>query len=69
MVKIDGKFVKGVVVSVVDVVENREIARGLMNYSADEIQKVKGLRTSLIKKTLGSKPYDEIIHRDNMVLL
>jgi len=40
-----------------------------MNYSADEIQKVKGLRTSLIKKTLGSKPYDEIIHRDNMVLL
>ena len=69
VVKIDGKFVKGDVVSVVDVVENREIARGLMNYSADEIQKVKGLRTSLIKKTLGSKPYDEIIHRDNMVLL
>ena len=69
VVKIDGKFVKGDVVSVVDVVEKREIARGLMNYSADEIQKVKGLRTSLIKKTLGSKPYDEIIHRDNMVLL
>ena len=69
VVKIDGKFVKGDVVSVVDVVEKREIARGLMNYSADEVQKVKGLRTSLIKKTLGSKPYDEIIHRDNMVLL
>ena len=69
VVKIDGKFVKGDVVSVVDVVGKREIARGLMNYSADEVQKVKGLRTSLIKKTLGSKPYDEIIHRDNMVLL
>jgi len=40
-----------------------------MNYSADEVRKVKGLRTSLIKKTLGYKPYDEIIHRDNIVLL
>jgi glutamate 5-kinase len=69
VVKIDGKFVKGDVVSIVDVVENKEIARGLMNYSDDEVQKVKGLRTSLIKKVLGYKPYDEIIHRDNMVLL
>jgi glutamate 5-kinase len=69
VVKIDGKFVKGDVVSIVDVVENKEIARGLMNYSDDEVQKVKGLRTSLIKKALGYKPYDEIIHRDNMVLL
>jgi glutamate 5-kinase len=69
VVKIDGKFVKGDVVSIVDVVENKEIARGLMNYSDDEVRKVKGLRTSLIRKTLGYKPYDEIIHRDNMVLL
>jgi glutamate 5-kinase len=53
----------------VGVDENKEIARGLMNYSDDEVRKVKGLRTSLIKKTLGYKPYDEIIHRDNIVLL
>ena len=69
VVKIDGKFIKGDVVSIVDVDNNKEIARGLMNYSDDEVRKVKGLRTSLIKKTLGSKPYDEIIHRDNIVLL
>ena len=69
VVKIDGKFVKGDVVSIVDVDENKEVARGLMNYSDDEVRKVKGLRTSLIKKTLGYKPYDEIIHRDNIVLL
>ncbi len=69
VVKIDGKFIKGDVVSIVSVDENREIARGLMNYSDDEVRKVKGLRTSLIKKTLGYKPYDEIIHRDNIVLL
>jgi len=69
VVKVEGKFIKGDVVSVVDVGEKKEVARGLMNYSADEVRKVKGLRTSLIKKTLGYKPYDEIIHRDNIVLL
>jgi glutamate 5-kinase len=69
VVRIDGKFNKGDVVSIVGVDEKKEIARGLMNYSDDEVRKVKGLRTSLIKKTLGYKPYDEIIHRDNIVLL
>jgi len=69
VVKIDGSFIKGDVVSIVDVDGNKEIARGLMNYADDEVRKIKGLRTSLIKKTLGYKPYDEIIHRDNIVLL
>jgi glutamate 5-kinase len=69
VVEIDGQFIKGDVVSIVDVDENKEIARGLVNYSDDEVRKVKGLRTSLIKKVLGYKPYDEIIHRDNIVLL
>jgi glutamate 5-kinase len=69
VVEIDGKFIKGDVVSIVDMDGNEEIARGLVNYSDGEVRKVKGLRTSLIKKTLGYKPYDEIMHRDNMVLL
>ncbi len=69
MVKIDGNFVKGDVVSILSVKKHKEIARGLINYSSEEVQKIKGLRTSLIKKTLGSKPYDEVVHRDNMVLL
>jgi glutamate 5-kinase len=69
MVRIDGNFVKGDVVSILSVKRHKEIARGLINYSSEEVQKIKGLRTSLIKKTLGSKPYDEVVHRDNMVLL
>ncbi|MHC4267686.1 MAG: glutamate 5-kinase [Planctomycetota bacterium] len=68
VIKIDGRFVRGDVVSIVVGDKNREIARGLVNYSDEEIRKVKGLRTSLIKKTLGYKPYDEVLHRDNMVL-
>jgi glutamate 5-kinase len=69
VVKVDGNFIKGDIVSVFNVNETRETARGLMNYSSGEVRKIKGLRSSSIKKTLGYKPYDEIIHRDNMVLL
>ncbi len=68
VIKTDGSFVRGDVVSIACVGSNIEIARGLVNYSDEEIQKVKGLRTSLIKKKLGYKPYDEVLHRDNMVL-
>ncbi len=69
VVRIDGDFARGDVVSIVNAAEDKEIARGLMNYSAGEAQKIKGISTSLISKTLGYKPYDEMIHRDNMVLL
>jgi glutamate 5-kinase len=41
---------------------------GLVNYSVSEIQAIKGLKTSQIKRKLGSKPYDEVIHRDNLVI-
>jgi glutamate 5-kinase len=47
----------------------REFARGLVNYSAQELDRIKGLHTSKIEKVLGYKAYDEIIHRDDLVLL
>ncbi|HEY1265662.1 MAG TPA: glutamate 5-kinase [Candidatus Binatia bacterium] len=47
----------------------REFARGLVNYSAQELERIKGLHTSKIEKILGYKAYDEIIHRDDLVLL
>ena len=46
-----------------------EFARGLVNYSAQELIQIKGLHTSKIEKVLGYKAYDEIIHRDDLVLL
>lgn len=49
--------------------EGREFARGLINYSAQELNQIKGLHTSNIEKTLGYKSFDEIIHRDDLVLL
>jgi glutamate 5-kinase len=46
-----------------------EFARGLANYSSEEIGKIKGLRTSQLEAILGQKTCDEVIHRDNLVLL
>ena len=46
-----------------------EIARGLVNYSSRALDRVKGLKTGDIRQVLGYKDYDEVIHRDNMVLM
>ena len=44
------------------------LGAGLVNYSAAEIRKIMGLRSSRIEDLLGHKPYDEIIHRDNLAI-
>ena len=49
--------------------QGREFARGLVNYSAEELNHIKGLHTARIEKVLGYKAYDEVIHRDDFVLL
>ena len=46
-----------------------EFARGLVNYNAVETTKLSGKHTKDIEKILGYRDYDEIIHRDNLVLL
>lgn len=62
-----GRFEKGDVVALRDR-DGVEFARGLTNYNSDEVQRIKGLRTQDIATTLGHCPYDEIVHRDNMVV-
>ncbi len=44
------------------------IATGLVNYSASDIRAIMGLKSSQIGEKLGYKPYDEVIHRNNLVL-
>jgi glutamate 5-kinase len=44
-------------------------ARGLTNYSFEEIEKIKGKKTAQAAKVLGQLLFDEVVHRDNMVLL
>jgi glutamate 5-kinase len=50
--------------------EHREIARGLSNFSSDEIRLIKGMNTRRIPEVLESDTYfEEVVHRDNMVIL
>src|SRR5947209_2950607 len=65
---VHGDFESGDAVVCVDN-SGREFAKGLVNYSSEAIGKIKGLKTSEIQKTLRYKDYDEVIHRDNLVIL
>jgi glutamate 5-kinase len=66
--EVEGRFEVGDAVSCMDT-KGRELAKGLANYSAGEVNKIKGIKTSEISKILGYKGYDEVIHRDNLVVL
>jgi len=65
---VDGTFAQGNTIRILNE-EGRELARGLANYSAEETRKIMGVQTLDIANILGNKPFDEIVHRDNMVLL
>lgn len=66
--QIDGNFERGDVIGVLDP-DGREIARGLVNYTADEMREIAGRHTVEIEEILGYHPYDEAIHRDNLIML
>ena len=65
---VEGNFAKGDVVALVDP-EGREFARGLINYSASQMTTIAGQPTDRIAELLGQCPYEEVIHRDNLVVL
>ena len=68
VVKIRGSFERGDLVTCLGP-RGREFARGLVNYSAKELEKIRGLRSNQIESTLGYKYSDEVIHRDDLVVL
>jgi glutamate 5-kinase len=66
--RVKGTFGKGDVITLLDT-EERAIARGLTNYSSDELQRIRGLASIEIAEVLGHVPYEEVIHRDNLLVL
>jgi glutamate 5-kinase len=68
IVTVEGDFARGECVEVMDG-ENKLIARGMVNYSSSDIGKIKGSKSAEIERKLGFKYTEEVIHRDNMVLL
>ncbi|MBI4635742.1 MAG: glutamate 5-kinase [Candidatus Rokubacteria bacterium] len=69
VVAVEGEFASGEVVAVVGEGAEREFARGLVNFDADELRKIRGAKTHEIVQRLGYKSFDEVIHRDNLVIL
>jgi glutamate 5-kinase len=65
---VEGHFASGSVVNV-KTVSGVLFACGVVDYSSDQTRKIKGLKTADIAAILGSKDYNEVIHRDNMVVL
>jgi glutamate 5-kinase len=47
----------------------RPFARGLAGYAAEELRRIAGLKTSEIEGALGYKYLDEVVHRDDLVVL
>jgi glutamate 5-kinase len=66
--EVRGDFTSGDCVSLLDS-EGVEFGRGLVNYPAADVLKVKGRRSQEIARLLGYKVADEIVHRDNFVLV
>ncbi len=68
IVSVEGIFEIGDAVYCVDSEGNR-IAKGLTNYSSSEVEKIRARKTTEIEKILGYRYSDEVIHRDNLVLV
>ncbi|MFO0817872.1 MAG: glutamate 5-kinase [Pirellulales bacterium] len=74
VVAVEGEFRKGDVVSLYlagesGEIRGKEFARGLSNYSSDDLVRIQGSQSQRIAEILGHRPYEEVIHRDNMVLV
>jgi glutamate 5-kinase len=68
VVEVHGSFERGDSVSCLGP-RGKEFARGLVNYSASELKRIRGLRTEQIETILGYRYSDEVIHRDDLVVL
>ena len=64
---VEGQFSRGEVVACLDS-HGQEIARGLVNYSSDEVRRLLGQSSEQIEKILGYVAEPELIHRDDMVV-
>lgn len=67
MQRVAGDFDRGAVVRIVDPA-GMEIARGLVNFPSGELRRLVGRRTDEIAAVLGACEYEEVVHRDNLVV-
>jgi glutamate 5-kinase len=68
IVAVEGNFGEGAPVTFKNC-DHEILGTGLASYSSHDIRKIMGLKSKEIKSRLGHKPYDEVVHRDNLVVL
>jgi glutamate 5-kinase len=68
IIAVSGEFEPGDAIVCTDR-QGKELAKGLVNFSAETLARIKGLKTADIQKTFGRQEYEEVIHRDNLVIL
>jgi glutamate 5-kinase len=67
VVKVEGAFERGDVVAVHDA-DGRLLAKGLSNYAAGDVERIRGKKTAEVRSLLHEAAYDEVVHRDNLVV-
>jgi glutamate 5-kinase len=68
IIAMNGQWLKGEAVDVVDHKTNDVVARGIVQYDAQDLNRIKGCRSSEIAAILGYCPSEEVIHRDDLAL-
>ena len=68
IVKVDGEFERGELVSILDA-DGCAIAQGLAEYSAEKCRRIVGLKQAEQAEVLGHAPRSAVVHRDQMVML
>lgn len=68
IVSAEGDFTKGDIVAICDP-QGRELARGLTNYSREQLERIRGRHSREFGQILGAATHQEVVHRDNLVLV
>lgn len=69
VVDLKGQWIKGEAVDIIDSNSNNTVARGIVQYDSADLARIKGRKSSEISDILGFSPSDEVVHRDDLVLL
>ena len=67
IVRIEGTFERGDVVEIVSP-DGACVARGLTNYASEDVERIRGKKTAEVRALLAEGAYDEVVHRDNLVV-
>ena len=67
VIKVEGPFERGDLISIKSA-EGATVARGLSNYSSTGVEQIRGKKTVEVRELLKEAAYDEVVHRDNLVV-